>query len=54
VPRLLTSGCSTRAVTEQLVIAEQMARVHIARILHKLDAHNRTQALNRTRDLGLV
>jgi LuxR family maltose regulon positive regulatory protein len=47
VLRLMALGCSNRDVAEHLVIAPQTAKVHVGRILHKLGARSRTQALLR-------
>ncbi|MBV9175315.1 MAG: hypothetical protein JOZ81_35105 [Chloroflexi bacterium] len=54
VLRLLAQGRSNRELAEELVISPETAKVHVARILHKLGAHTRTQALLRARQLDLV
>jgi DNA-binding NarL/FixJ family response regulator len=50
---LLEAGCSNRDVAARPVIARETAKVDVGRILHKLDARSRTQALLRARELGL-
>jgi LuxR family transcriptional regulator, maltose regulon positive regulatory protein len=54
VLRLLAGGCSNRDIARRLVITEHTAKVHVARILHKLGVGSRTQALARARELGLA
>lgn len=43
IAALVGSGMSTRAIAAQLVITDGTAKVHIARILSKLDLHSRAQ-----------
>jgi DNA-binding CsgD family transcriptional regulator len=43
VAALVAGGLSTRAIAEALVITEATARVHVERILNKLDLHSRVQ-----------
>jgi LuxR family maltose regulon positive regulatory protein len=51
---LLADGLSNRAIAEELVIALGTAKTHISRIMGKLNAENRTQAVALARELGLV
>jgi predicted ATPase/DNA-binding CsgD family transcriptional regulator/DNA-binding XRE family transcriptional regulator len=43
VARLVASGATTREIADRLVISRNTARVHIERILNKLDLHSRAQ-----------
>jgi predicted ATPase/DNA-binding CsgD family transcriptional regulator/transcriptional regulator with XRE-family HTH domain len=43
VARLVARGLSSRAIASELVITEGTAKVHVARILSKLDLHSRAQ-----------
>ena len=43
VARLVAQGHSNRDISRQLVITEGTARVHVERILGKLDLHSRVQ-----------
>ncbi|WP_376794383.1 hybrid sensor histidine kinase/response regulator transcription factor [Thermogemmatispora sp.] len=42
---LLSNGASDRAIAQQLALSAEAVRRHIQTILHKLKAHNRTQAV---------
>ncbi|WP_332851753.1 response regulator transcription factor [Duganella sp. S19_KUP01_CR8] len=50
---LLPSGWTNAAMGEHLGIAAGTVKVHVERILHKLDLHDRTQAAVRAADFGL-
>jgi len=52
--RLLAAGASNQDIAAELVITVNTAKKHIAHILGKLGAANRTQAVSRARDLGLL
>jgi LuxR family maltose regulon positive regulatory protein len=52
--RLLAGGASNREIATQLVISLATAKKHMANILSKLGAANRTQALVRAREYGLL
>jgi LuxR family maltose regulon positive regulatory protein len=54
VLRLLASGASNQEIAEDLSIALTTARKHVSNIISKLGVHNRTQAVSRGRDLGLL
>jgi LuxR family transcriptional regulator, maltose regulon positive regulatory protein len=54
VLRLLAEGHSNRAIAEALVISVGTVKSHLNRILGKLAAHSRTQAVAHARTLGLV
>jgi LuxR family transcriptional regulator, maltose regulon positive regulatory protein len=51
---LLASGASNQEIAAQLIIAPNTAKRHVKNILGKLDARNRTQAVARARELGLL
>ena len=50
---LLPQGWTNAAMGEHLGIAAGTVKVHVERILHKLDLNDRTQAAVRAADLGL-
>jgi LuxR family maltose regulon positive regulatory protein len=52
--RCLAAGASNQEIAAKLVITVNTTKKHIANILGKLDAANRTQAVSRARDLGLL
>jgi LuxR family transcriptional regulator, maltose regulon positive regulatory protein len=51
---LLASGRSNRAIAEELVVTLDTVKSHVTHILDKLGAANRTQAVTRVRQLGLL
>jgi LuxR family transcriptional regulator, maltose regulon positive regulatory protein len=51
---LLAAGKSNQAIAEDLVITLDTVKRHVTHILDKLDAANRTQAVTRARELGLL
>jgi LuxR family transcriptional regulator, maltose regulon positive regulatory protein len=54
VLRLLAAGRSNPAIAEELVITLDTVKRHVTHILDKLGAANRTQAVTRARELGLL
>lgn len=54
VLRLMAQGASNQAIAEQLVITVGTVKSHINHILMKLEASNRTEAVARARQLGLL
>jgi LuxR family transcriptional regulator, maltose regulon positive regulatory protein len=54
VVHLLAAGASNEEIAGQLVIAVGTAKRHVSNILAKLAATNRTQAVARARELGLL
>jgi LuxR family maltose regulon positive regulatory protein len=54
VLRLLANGLSSLAVANELVVAVSTVRTHIKHIYVKLDAHTRSEAIERARLLGLI
>ena len=51
---LLATGMSNRAIAGELVVALDTVKRHVSRILDKLGVANRTQAVTRARELGLL
>jgi LuxR family transcriptional regulator, maltose regulon positive regulatory protein len=54
VLRLLAAGASNRAIAEQLVVTLETVKKHLSHIFDKLGVANRTQAVGRGRQLGLL
>lgn len=54
VLRLLAQGCSNREIANRLKIAENTTRIHVSRILDKLEVEDRTQAVLVAIQKGLV
>jgi LuxR family transcriptional regulator, maltose regulon positive regulatory protein len=54
VLELLAAGRSNQAIAEELVITLDTVKRHVSHILDKLGAANRTQAVSRARELGLL
>jgi LuxR family maltose regulon positive regulatory protein len=54
VLRLLAAGTPNRAIAEQLVVTPDTVKKHLSHIFDKLGAGNRTQAVVRARELGLL
>ncbi|NJN16588.1 MAG: response regulator transcription factor [Oscillochloris sp.] len=54
VLRAIAAGCSNREIAEQLVITEGTVKNHVSNLLAKLGVRDRTQAVIRGRELGLM
>jgi LuxR family maltose regulon positive regulatory protein len=54
VLRLMAAGLSNQAIADQLVISVPTVKKHGSNILGKLYAANRTEAVKRARELGLL
>jgi len=54
VLRLIARGATNQEIAEELVITVGTVKSHINHILRKLEAHNRTEAVARARQLDLV
>jgi LuxR family maltose regulon positive regulatory protein len=51
---LLAAGAPNRAIAEQLVVTPETVKKHLSHIFDKLGVANRTQAVTRARELGLL
>lgn len=54
VLRLLAAGMSNREITEKLIVTIHTVKWHTKNLYSKLKVRNRTQALVRARELGLI
>lgn len=54
VLRCIASGASNREIAGQLVLAEGTVKNHITNVLSKLGVSDRTQAVLRAKELGLI
>jgi LuxR family maltose regulon positive regulatory protein len=54
VLKLMATGASNDEIAEQLVIAVSTVKRHVSNILGKLTVSNRTQAVSRAREIGLL
>ena len=54
VLRLLATGASNRAVAKELVVTLDTVKRHVSHLFSKLEVANRTQAVARARELGLL
>ncbi len=52
--RLVAAGTPNQAIAEQLVVTLDTVKKHITHLLAKLGAANRTEAVARARQLGLI
>ena len=54
VLRLVAAGYTNREIAQELVVAISTVKRHISNIYGKLESGNRTQAVSRARELGLL
>jgi len=54
VLRLLATGITNRAIAGELSITERTVKAHVTRILTKLEATTRTEAVTKASQLGLI
>ena len=54
VVRYLPSNLTASAIASELVVSTNTVRTHMRHIYAKLDAHSRSEAVARARELGLV
>jgi LuxR family maltose regulon positive regulatory protein len=52
--KLLEKGCSDKIIAKDLVIAQDTVHKHLGNIYGKLDVHNRMEAIQHARQLGLL
>lgn len=52
--QLVAAGLSTREIAERLCVSENTVKTHTSRLLVRLDARRRTQAIRRAREAGLI
>jgi ATP/maltotriose-dependent transcriptional regulator MalT len=51
---LVAAGKSNRQIAEALVVTEGTVKTHLDHVYRKLDAHGRTRAVARGRELALL
>jgi LuxR family maltose regulon positive regulatory protein len=54
VLRYLPSNLSAREIAAELYVSTSTVKTHMRHIYEKLDAHRRTEAVDRARELGLL
>jgi ATP/maltotriose-dependent transcriptional regulator MalT len=54
VLRLLAAGAPNRSIANQLVVTPETVKKHLSHVFDKLEVANRTQAVARARELGLL
>jgi LuxR family transcriptional regulator, maltose regulon positive regulatory protein len=54
VLQLLAAGAPNRAIAEELVVTQETVKKHLSHLFDKLGVANRTQAVARARELGLL
>ena len=52
--QLIGQGLSNQEIAQRMIVAVSTIKWHINHIYAKLDAHSRTQALARARELSLL
>lgn len=54
VLRELAAGYSNKEIAARLDVSPNTVKTHVARLLEKLDARRRTEAISKARELGLL
>ena len=54
VLKLLAAGRSNKEIAQALVVSPNTVKTHVARLLEKLEAARRTEAILKARELGLI
>ena len=54
VLRLIAAGKSNQRIARELVVTLDTVKKHVSHVLGKLGAANRTEAVTRARQLGLI
>ena len=52
--QLIASGLSNREIAERLSVSENTVKTHASRLLDKLGARRRTEAVQRAKEAGLI
>ena len=52
--QLIAAGLSNREIAERVFVSENTVKTHTSRVLAKLDARRRTQAVQRAKEAGLI
>ena len=52
--QLIAEGLSTREIADRLAVSENTVKTHTSRLLAKLNASRRTQAVQRAKEAGLL
>ena len=50
----IASGLSNREIAERLVITEGTVKNHVSNLIAKLEVRDRTQAVLKAQDLGMI
>ena len=50
----IAAGHSNKEIADRLCVSPHTVKTHVARLLEKLDARRRTEAIARARELGLI
>jgi DNA-binding NarL/FixJ family response regulator len=54
VLELLAGGCSNKEIARRLDVSPNTVKTHVAKLLAKLEARRRTEAILRARELGMI
>jgi len=54
VLQLLAAGRSNKEIARQLDVSPNTIKTHVAKLLEKLEARRRTEAISRARELGMI
>ena len=54
VLRLVAGGLSNQTIGERLFVSEHTVKTHAARLVERLSAQRRTQAVQRAKEAGLI
>jgi DNA-binding NarL/FixJ family response regulator len=54
VLQALSAGLSNKEIARELGVSPNTIKTHVTRLFEKLDAHRRTDAINKARQLGIV